>query len=65
MSGAEEMEAVTALAKRSLGPASLLILIGAWSLDELIRLCRNMGHVMAYADCELSILKMKKVSSFA
>ena len=50
MSGAEEMEAVTALAKRFPEARITLDPNGAWSLDEAIGLCRNKNDVMAYAE---------------
>jgi glucarate dehydratase len=48
--GEEEMEAVTALARRF--PAARITLDpnGAWSLEEAIRLCRGQGGVLAYAE---------------
>lgn len=50
MSGAEEMEAVTALAKRFPEARITLDPNGAWSLAEAISLCRNKQNVMAYAE---------------
>ncbi|MCU1261257.1 MAG: gudD [Bryobacterales bacterium] len=49
-SGAEEMEAVTALAERFPGARITLDPNGAWSLEEAIGLCRNQHHVLAYAE---------------
>ncbi len=50
MSGAVEMQAVEALAKRF--PAARITLDpnGAWSLDEAVSLCRGRNDVMAYAE---------------
>ncbi len=50
MDGAQEMEAVTALAARF--PAARITLDpnGAWSLDEAVRLCRGQERVLAYAE---------------
>ncbi|MBP1764273.1 MAG: Glucarate dehydratase [Firmicutes bacterium] len=50
MSGAAEIEAVTALAKRFPDARITLDPNGAWSLDEAISLCRNQQHVLAYAE---------------
>jgi glucarate dehydratase len=50
MNGAEEMEAVTALAKRFPDARITIDPNGAWSLEEAIKLCRNQGHVLAYAE---------------
>ncbi|EAX47016.1 Glucarate dehydratase [Thermosinus carboxydivorans Nor1] len=50
MSGEEEMEAVTALAKRFPQARITIDPNGAWSLDEAIRLCRNKQDVLAYAE---------------
>lgn len=50
MSGAEEMEAVAALAKRFPEARITLDPNGAWSLEESINLCRNKHNVMAYAE---------------
>jgi glucarate dehydratase len=48
--GQAEMDAVTALAERF--PAARITLDpnGAWSLDEAVKLCTGMGHVLAYAE---------------
>jgi glucarate dehydratase len=48
--GAQEMEAVTALAKRFPKARITLDPNGAWSLAEAISLCRNQRHVLAYAE---------------
>jgi glucarate dehydratase len=50
LSGDQEMEAITALAKRF--PAARITLDpnGAWSLEEAIRLCKGRGDVLAYAE---------------
>lgn len=48
--GAEEMEAVVALAQRFPGARITLDPNGAWSLDEAIALCRNRHNVLAYAE---------------
>ncbi|OCA81475.1 glucarate dehydratase [Bacillus sp. FJAT-27225] len=48
--GEEEIEAVTALAKRFPEARITLDPNGAWSLEEAIRLCRNMKDVLAYAE---------------
>jgi len=50
MSGAAEMEAVTALAQRFPEARITIDPNGAWSLDEAIGLCRNQQHVLAYAE---------------
>ncbi len=50
LSGAEEMEAVTALAKRFPKARITLDPNGAWSLGEAVTLCRNQHHVLAYAE---------------
>jgi len=50
MAGAEEMEAVAALAKRFPGARITLDPNGAWSLDEAINLCRNKRNILAYAE---------------
>lgn len=48
--GEEEIEAVTALSERF--PQSRITLDpnGAWSLEEAVRLCRGLHHVLAYAE---------------
>jgi glucarate dehydratase len=48
--GEQEIEAVTAIAKRFPNARVTLDPNGAWSLDEAIRLCSNMGGVLAYAE---------------
>jgi glucarate dehydratase len=48
--GEEELEAVTALAKRFPGARITLDPNGAWSLEEAIRLCRDQHDVLAYAE---------------
>jgi glucarate dehydratase len=46
----QEMEAVTALARRFPGARVTLDPNGAWSLDEAIRVCRGKQDVLAYAE---------------
>jgi glucarate dehydratase len=48
--GAQEMEAVTALAQRFPQARITLDPNGAWSLSEAISLCRNQHRVLAYAE---------------
>ncbi|CCE09601.1 (D)-glucarate dehydratase 1 [Bradyrhizobium sp. STM 3843] len=48
--GEEEIEAVTALAKRFPDARVTLDPNGAWSLDEAIGLCSNMHGILAYAE---------------
>ncbi|WP_102347740.1 glucarate dehydratase [Bacillus sp. Marseille-P3661] len=48
--GEEEIEAVTALAKRFPDARITLDPNGAWSLEEAIRLCKDQHHVLAYAE---------------
>ena len=48
--GAQEMEAVDALAKRFPQARITLDPNGAWSLDEAIALCRHQRRVLAYAE---------------
>ncbi|WNC09895.1 glucarate dehydratase [Pseudomonas coleopterorum] len=48
--GAEEIEAVTALAERFPDARITLDPNGAWSLKEAIGLCRDRHHVLAYAE---------------
>ncbi len=48
--GEEEIEAVTALAKRFPDARITLDPNGAWSLDEAVRLCRGQHDVLAYAE---------------
>ena len=50
LSGAAEMEAVTALAARFPGARISLDPNGAWSLQEAIALCSNRHDVLAYAE---------------
>jgi len=50
LSGAEEIEAVTALAQRFPGARVTIDPNGAWSLEEAVRLCRGLRHVLAYAE---------------
>jgi glucarate dehydratase len=49
-SGAQEMEAVTALAEKFPKARITLDPNGAWSLAEAISLCINKNHVLAYAE---------------
>ena len=48
--GEQEIEAVTALAKRFPQARITLDPNGAWSLEEAIRLCKGKGDVLAYAE---------------
>jgi len=48
--GEDEIEAVTALAKRFPNARVTLDPNGAWSLEEAIRLCKGRGDVLAYAE---------------
>lgn len=48
--GAEEMEAVTALARRFPEARITLDPNGAWSLAEAVSLCRNQQRTLAYAE---------------
>ena len=50
LSGAEEIEAVTALAERFPKARITLDPNGAWSLREAIALCRDQHRVLAYAE---------------
>ncbi len=50
LSGAEEIETVTALAKRFPDARVTVDPNGAWSLEEAIRLCSGMHHVLAYVE---------------
>jgi glucarate dehydratase len=50
LSGEEEIEAVTAIARRFPNARVTLDPNGAWSLDEAIRLCKGKGDVLAYAE---------------
>ncbi|WP_424236825.1 glucarate dehydratase [Bhargavaea ginsengi] len=48
--GEEEIEAVTALAKRFPEARITLDPNGGWLLEDAIRLCKGMDHVLAYAE---------------
>lgn len=48
--GGQEIEAVTALAKRFPGARITLDPNGAWSLEEAIHLCRGKNDVLAYCE---------------
>ena len=48
--GAEEIEAVTALAERFPDARVTIDPNGAWSLEEAIRLCSGKKHVLAYVE---------------
>ncbi|OAA87746.1 glucarate dehydratase [Clostridium coskatii] len=50
LSGEKEIEAVTALAKRFPDARITLDPNGSWSLDEAIKLCKNIKGVLAYAE---------------
>jgi glucarate dehydratase len=50
LTGAQEMEAVIALAERFPKACITLDPNGAWSLDEAIRLCKGRQDVLAYAE---------------
>jgi glucarate dehydratase len=50
LSGAEEIEAVTALAERFPDARVTIDPNGAWSLEEAIRLCKGLRQVLAYAE---------------
>jgi len=50
MSGAEEMEAVTALAERFPKARITLDPNGAWSLREAVELCRGKHNILPYAE---------------
>ena len=50
LSGAEEMEAIVALAERFPDARITLDPNGAWSLREAIELCRGRHSVLAYAE---------------
>ncbi|SFE38166.1 D-glucarate dehydratase [Lentibacillus persicus] len=50
LSGAEEIEAVTALSQRFPDARITLDPNGAWSLDEAVRLCKDQHDVLAYAE---------------
>jgi glucarate dehydratase len=48
--GEQEIEAVTAMAKRFPNARVTLDPNGAWSLDEAIKLCKDMHGILAYAE---------------
>jgi glucarate dehydratase len=50
LEGSKEIEAVTALAERFPNARITLDPNGAWSLDQAIRLCKDMRDVLAYAE---------------
>jgi glucarate dehydratase len=50
LDGEQEIEAVTAIAKRFPNARVTLDPNGAWSLDEAIRLCKDMHGILAYAE---------------
>lgn len=50
LAGEQEMEAVTAIAKRFPHARVTLDPNGAWSLDEAVRLCTGQQNVLAYAE---------------
>jgi glucarate dehydratase len=50
LSGAEEIETVVALAERFPNARVTIDPNGAWSLEEAIRLCSSLRHVLAYAE---------------
>ena len=50
LAGAQEMEAVAALAERFPGARITLDPNGAWSLEEAVRLCTGKQQVLAYAE---------------
>jgi glucarate dehydratase len=50
LEGEREIEAVTAIAKRFPNARVTLDPNGAWSLDEAIRLCKDMHGILAYAE---------------
>jgi glucarate dehydratase len=50
LSGEQEVEAVTAIAKRFPDARVTLDPNGAWSLEEAIRLCKDLHGVLAYAE---------------
>ena len=50
LTGEREIEAVTAIAKRFPKARVTLDPNGAWSLDEAIRLCKDMHGILAYAE---------------
>lgn len=50
LSGAQEMETITALAERFPNARITLDPNGAWSLDGAVHLCKGKPHVLAYAE---------------
>jgi len=50
LSGEQEVEAVTAIAKRFPEARVTLDPNGAWLLDEAVRLCKNLHGILAYAE---------------
>jgi glucarate dehydratase len=50
LAGEDEMEAIVALADRFPQARITIDPNGAWSLEEAVRLCRNMHGVLAYAE---------------
>jgi glucarate dehydratase len=50
LSGEQEVEAVTAIAKRFPDARVTLDPNGAWLLDEAVRLCKNLHGILAYAE---------------
>lgn len=50
LAGEQEIEAVTAIAKRFPQARVTLDPNGAWSLDEAVRLCKDMHGILAYAE---------------
>ncbi len=48
--GAEEIETVTALAERFPGGRITIDPNGAWSLEEAVRLCSGLRHVLSYVE---------------
>ncbi|AVR95934.1 enolase C-terminal domain-like protein [Pseudoduganella armeniaca] len=50
MDGADEMAALAAIKARFPAARVTLDPNGAWSLDEAIALCRDQGHLLAYAE---------------
>jgi glucarate dehydratase len=50
LSGSEEIETVTALRERFPGGRVTIDPNGAWSLEEAVRLCSGLRHILAYAE---------------
>ena len=50
LAGEQEVEAVTALARRFPDARITLDPNGGWLLDDAVRLCRGLGRVLAYAE---------------